>query len=112
MSKSQFTLTTAAPGPIKIANPNGLRKTSWLATIFTNGTFGAGTVNYFLSPDGGTTQVPLKNAAGTAYTATAADYISTGSLGGSNNNSGDFSIFASLTSSTAATVTITVYDNI
>lgn len=112
MSKSTFTLTTAAPGPIKIAAPNGLRKTYWTATIFTTGTFGGGTVAYTVSPDNGVTSIPLKNSAGTAYTATANDYQSSGNLGGSNNNSGDFSIWATLTGSTGATVTVTVFDNI
>lgn len=112
MSKSSLTLTTADPGPKKIAFPNGIRKTYWLGTIFTTGAFGGGTVAYTISPDNGVTSIPLKNTAGTSYTATTNDYQSTGALGGSNNSTGDLSIWATLTGSAGGSVNVTVFDNV
>ena len=113
MTDSTFILTANTTGSgIEVASPNGLRKASYIFTLFTTGTFGGGTVAYFASPDNGTTLIPLKVAAVTAYTVTANDYLNFPDFGASNNLTTKLSIWAQLTGATTPSVTISVFDNI
>ncbi len=110
MSKYTATLTTAAADTF-VCNVKKKRDFyCWQATFFATGTFGSGTVNWLVSPDSGATKVPMYDASGVAYTSTANDDF-TATLGGGSTNSDCIQIYATLTGSTAATVTLAVFDN-
>lgn len=98
----------------KIASSNALRKTYYQMTIVTSGTFGGGTVAFFVSPDNGVTQIPLKIAAGTPYVATAPDYLNFSNFGGSNqqNPNKQLSFWATVTGATNPNINVTVFDNV
>jgi len=110
MAKYTATLTTAAADTF-ICNVNKKRDFyTWQATFFAWGTFGSGTVNWLISPDGGTTKIAMKDASGTAYTSTTNDDF-TANLGGGSTNSDCIKVYATLTGSTGATVNLAVFDN-
>jgi len=102
-----ITANTTGNG-VRIAAPDGIRKSKWLATVFTGNTGGA-TVSLFLSPDNGATVVPAKNQAGTAYTTAVADAFNI-ETGCGRSNPPRMSLFAQVTGYTTP-FTITVFDN-
>lgn len=110
MAKYTATLTTASASTF-VCNVNKKRDfEQWIATFVCWGAFGSGTVNWQMSPDGGTTKIALFDASGTAITSTAADNF-TVNLGGGTTNTDALQIYATLTGSTGATVNLAVYDN-
>lgn len=110
MSKYTAVLTTAAPSTF-VCNVNKKRDFEfWQATCFATGTFGGGTVNWLISPDGGSTTVPMYDASGVAYTSTANDNFNA-IIGGGSTNSDCVKIYATLTGSTGASVALAVFDN-
>jgi hypothetical protein len=110
MAKYTATLTTASASAF-VCNVNKKREfEQWVATFVPYGAFGGGTVNFLVSPDGGTTKIPLYDASGVAITSTANDNF-TVNLGGGTTNSDALQIYVTITGSTGATVTVAVYDN-
>lgn len=110
MAKYTATLTTAAADTF-VCNVNKKRDfICWQATMFAYGTFGGGTVNWLISPDRGVTKIPMYDISGTAYTSTANDDF-TVTLGGGGTNSDCMQIYATLTGSAGASVTLDVFDN-
>jgi len=110
MSKYEATLTTAAAETFVC---NVVKKRDfmfWQATCFAWGTFGGGTVNWLVSPDGGTTKIPMYDISGAAYTSTTDDDFTT-TLGGGSTISDCIKIYATLTGSAGATVNLAVFDN-
>lgn len=86
--------------------------TDWQATAFVYGTFGSGTVTLHVSPDGGTTKVPLLNTAGTAISIASASAMARTQLAGSGSENDDsMLIYATLSGSTNANLNVTIYDN-
>lgn len=85
--------------------------TAFEGTAFVSGTFGSGTVTLFVSPDGGTTKVPLLNTAGTAISIAAAAMAMFRLAGSGSTNSDSMMIYATLAGSTNANLNVTVYDN-
>lgn len=83
----------------------------WFATIIPYGTFGSGTVTLFVSPDGGTTKVPLKDAQSGTAMSTTAGAMFTARLGNGSANSDKLIIYATLAGSTNANLNIAVFDN-
>jgi hypothetical protein len=84
----------------------------WQATAFVYGTFGSGTVTLHVSPDGGTTKVPLLNTAGTAISiATAGAMVRTQLAGNESFNGQAMKIYATLSGSTAPALNVVIYDN-
>lgn len=86
--------------------------TDWFATAFVTGTFGGGTVTLLISPDGGTTKVPLLNTSNVAISTGTAGAMSSIRLGGSGStNSDSMIIYATLTGSTNPALTVAIFDN-
>jgi hypothetical protein len=108
---AKYTATFAADGTAFICNvvkPRNLPM--WQATIFVYGTFGAGTIAWQWSPDGGTTKLALKDFSGTALTTTTNDSLPV-QLGTGDKNSDRVKLYAVLTGSTAPSLTVGVFDN-
>lgn len=110
MAKHTATLTTAAADTF-VCNVNKKRDFEfWQATFFAYGSFGGGTVNWLVSPDGGTTKIIMYDASGSAYTSTANDDF-TVTLGGGTTNSDCIKVYATISGSTDAVVNLAVFDN-
>ena len=110
MAKYTATLTTASASTF-VCNVNKKRDFEfWQATFFAWGTFGGGTVNWLISPDGGITQIAMYDASGTPYTSTANDDF-TATLGGGGALGDQIQVYATLTGSVGATVNLAVFDN-
>lgn len=84
--------------------------TDLLVTILTSGSHGGGTIAWNLSPDGGTTLIPITTSPGSAVTTTAATSFNVG-LGNSSANSQNLSIVAVMSGSTSPSVTVRAYTN-
>lgn len=104
------TTTFTADASKKICDVKKRIDTSnFLATILAYGTWGGGTITYYLSPDNGTTKVALKDLTGVAVTSTADDNVNTNL--GSSDNSPLLEIWATLAGATNPSLTINVFDN-
>ena len=82
----------------------------YLADIQIAGGFGGGTVTLFVSLDGGTNKVALRNLSGTAYSTTVADVVPVSLVGGGDNDE-PVIIYATVANATTPTLTIIVGDN-
>jgi hypothetical protein len=81
----------------------------YLATASVYGSFGGGTVNLQMSPDGGTTKINLRDINGVvAITDNNAVDIA---LGCGAKNSDNILLYAVLSGATAPSLTVTVHDN-
>lgn len=83
----------------------------WVGTILAYGSFSSGTITWSLSPDGGTTKIPLKDLSGTTITTTANDNFNV-TLGNPSANSQTLSIYATLAGAGTPSITINLYDNL
>lgn len=80
-------------------------------TAFASGTFGSGTITLFVSPDGGTTKVPLLNTSNTAISIATAAMASFRLAGSGSTNADSMIIYATLAGSTNPNLNVTIYDN-
>lgn len=85
--------------------------TSYQAIVMLTLVSGAGTYTLAVSPDGGTTKIPLKDKNGNAISLTATGYANVEICGFSNNNNKPLQLYAVLASGTAAVGNINVFDN-
>lgn len=85
----------------------------WEATSIVYGSnFGGGTVTLFVSPDGGTTKVPLKDwVSGTAVSVGTTGAINFLRLGAGGTNSDNLIIYATLAGSTSPVLALAIFDN-
>lgn len=87
--------------------------TEWFANTFVYGTFGSGTVTLFVSPDGGTTKIALKDAiSGTAISVATTAAMNTVRLGSGSTLSDNLIIYATLAGSTNPALTLAIFDNL
>lgn len=85
----------------------------WEATSFVYGTFGGGTVTLFVSPDGGTTKVALKDwVSGTAVSVATTAAMNFLRLGNGGTNSDNLILYATLAGSTNPALTVAIFDNL
>ena len=106
-------LLTAQNTPMLVQQVKKINRelNNFIATILAYGTFGGSTLNFYLSPDGGTTLIPITPApGGTAATLTANGMLQL-NIGHPSTNSDLFGIYAQLTGGSGATVTVASYDN-
>ena len=82
----------------------------FIATIMAYGTWGSGTLSFYLSPDGGTTKIPMQDFSGAQQTLTA-DGSFNPNLGNSSGNNDVLSVWATLTGATTPSITVKTYDN-
>jgi hypothetical protein len=112
---TKYTATITADGDYFLCDVNKKRDlVNFFYTGIVYGTggnnFGSGTVTLKISPNGGTTKLALKDASGSDITSTADDNY-TGQLAGGNTNSDAPKLYASMSGSTAPSVTYVLYDN-
>lgn len=90
------------------------RKDTWvyIVTLYAAGTFGGGTISWNWSPDGGTTILPIKSAAGTAITSTANDSFNVQFGNGDDILSANqLKIYATMAGAISPVVTVGAIDN-
>lgn len=86
--------------------------TEWFANTFVYGTFGGGTITLFVSPDGGTTKIALKDSiSGTAISVASAAAMNSVRLGNGANNNDQLIIYSTLAGSTNPALTVAIFDN-
>lgn len=83
---------------------------NWMGAMLAYGTWGGGTVTWYISPDGGTTKIPWKDISGNSYSATADDNFTTNWGRGSTNNDMP-QIYVGIGAATNPSITIECYDN-
>lgn len=87
----------------------------YFATVCIYGTggnnFGSGTVTMFVSPDGGTTKVALKDAISGTAISTTSSAMFTVRLGNGSTNSDNLMLYATVAGSTNPSISVTVADN-
>ncbi len=79
--------------------------------ILARGTFGGGTLSFFVSDDDGATLIPLKDLTRSAITFTGNDYIDGDIRGTTSTNSDVFEIWATLSGATSPSITVNIRDN-
>lgn len=79
-------------------------------TIMGYGAFGGGTLAWFVSPDNGTTLIPMTDLTDTAVSMTT-NKMYDGSLCASSHNTDTLSIWVTLSVATSPSLTASVYDN-
>jgi hypothetical protein len=82
----------------------------WEAGIIAYGTFGGGTVTFYISPDNGTTKIPWKDSSGNTFTSTADDNF-TVNWGRGSTNSDMPQVYVGIGAATTPSVNILCYDN-
>lgn len=110
---AKYTATLSAQNTsVKVFNIHKPRNGSDVCTFTAGayGTFGTGTVTFNLSPDGGTTLLPLTPISGTTVGQTAAAAF-TYKVGNGDNNTDAPAIYASIGAATNPSLTIVAYDN-
>ena len=84
---------------------------NFTATVLAYGTFGGGTLAFYLSPDGGTTLIPLTAAiGGTGFSCTANAMFELVS-GHASTNTDLFGLYATMSGATSPSVVVASYDN-
>jgi hypothetical protein len=112
MARYQVTLTTASPTAYLCDVVRRHDSEAWVGTAYSYGTFGGGTVAIQGSPDGGVTKCTLKQEGTNVDATKTADGTVNVIHGGDANKNADYpKIYATLTGSTGATVTVVLYDN-
>lgn len=84
----------------------------YVATIMAYGTFSSGTVEIYISPDRGTTKIPLTLAPGSpavTFTANGMVLVNFGNI--SSNNQTPLTVYAGISGASSPSVTVAVYDN-
>lgn len=108
---AKYTATITADGDTFICNVNKKRDfEAWRATFIASGTWGSGTITWKISPNGGTTKVPLKDSSGASITSNADDNFDV-TLGAGGTNSDCPKIYATMAGSTNPSVSVVVFDN-
>ena len=106
------TTTLTADGSVLIAYLRKARvHTQYLGTEYAYGTFGGGTLSFYLSPDGGTTKIPLTLTPGGTGVALTSDGTVVYTLGTPSTNSTQITLWATLAGSSGASITILHCDN-
>jgi hypothetical protein len=91
--------------------------TEYIATILayiTTGssqTFGGGTLNLYLSPDGGTTLIPLTAQAGGSALTFTANGMAVFTTGHPSNNTDTLQLYGKMTGATSPNLNVVVLDN-
>lgn len=107
MSKHEVTVT--ADGTYKVAQAySATRGNMYKATVYAYDTWGGGVLDWYWSPDGGTTKISLKDLSGVAVSMTANDGINIEF--GRGDRSNDIEIYATLTGSTTPSLRLGVFD--
>lgn len=85
--------------------------TQYLSLILAYGTFGGGTLSFYLSPDNGTTLIPLTQSPGATGISLTSNGMAVITLGTPGTNLDQLQLWATLTGGTASNITVKNYDN-
>lgn len=91
--------------------------TEYIATVLvyiTTGsgqTFGSGTLALYLSPDGGTTLIPMTSSAGGSALSFTANGMAVFTSGHPSHNTDPLTVWGKVTGATAPNFNVAVYDN-
>lgn len=109
----QTTSFTANNQSSQIATAKKLNReiTQYLVTILAYGTFGGGTIAFYLSPDGGTTKIPLTPSMGGTAISLTANGMGVITTGHPSSNTDTLTMWATITGATSPSVTVKCYDN-
>jgi hypothetical protein len=83
----------------------------YINTILAYGTFGSGSLAFYVSPDGGTTKIPLTNSPGGTGIALTANGMIGNQFGHSSSNTQTMTMWATLTGATSPSLIVLVDDN-
>lgn len=110
MSKYSVSITADTTGTFvcNVVKKRGMPDYNY--TIEGYGTFGSGTLAWFVSPDNGTTLIAMTDLTDVALSMTT-NKMYKGSLNTGSKNTDRQSIWVKMTGSTAPSVTAAVYDN-
>lgn len=98
-------------GGVKICNVVRNRNLQeWRGLLMAYGTFGSGTVAWYISPDNGTTLIAMTDLTDAAITMTTAKAYDSSLTTGSKNTD-KISIWVVLSGATSPALNIVVYDN-
>lgn len=109
MAKKTFNIIGDSTVAIGTATRAGAVE-QYKATVFATGTFGAGTITFLASPDGGTTKVPIRDESGVIISLVADDMVNL-NVGFAADEANAILIYAQMTGSTTPTVAVNVFDN-
>lgn len=108
---SKYSVSVTADGDTFVADVNKKRDFyEWFGTFIAYGTWGGGTITYKISPDGGTTKIPLKDASGSSITSNADDNFTINLAAGAKNSDAP-KLYVTMAGSTNPAVTVVLYDN-
>lgn len=111
MAKFKYPSAITADGDYLVATVHRrVTANDWTALVYAAGTFGSGTVAWKFSPDGGTTKIPLKDEGGSAASSTAAASFVIHMGDGSTLSDAPL-VYASVSGSTGASLTVGLFDN-
>jgi len=82
----------------------------WFATLMASGTWGGSTLSFYVSPDAGTTLIPIKDITDVAVSFTSNASLNI-QMGVSRDNTDRPQIWCELASGSGASITVRVYDN-
>lgn len=83
----------------------------YINTIYAYGTFGGGTLAFFVSPDGGTTKIALTSSPGGTGISLTANGMIGNQFGHPSTNTQTASLWATITGATSPSITVLVDDN-
>ena len=97
---------------VLIANLRKAREhTQYLALILAYGTFGGGTLSFYLSPDNGNTLIPLTQSPGAQGISLTSNGEAVITLGTPSTNLEQLQLWATMAGATSPNITIKNYDN-
>lgn len=111
MSKIQYPSLIIVDGTYFLGNVRKKRDLpEWMGLFYAFGTWGSGTIAWRWSPDGGTTKLDINDLSGNAITSNANDSFNSNFASGATN-SDIVKLYAVLTGSTNASLTVGYFDN-
>lgn len=112
MAKNVITMTISNTSGALIGNVVRNRNhRTWFGMLAAWGTFGGGAVTFFISPDNGTTLIPIVDAAYSAVSYSANSMANTLDLATGSHNNDHLQIYAKLTGATNPNLIVGFYDN-
>ena len=109
MAKTTHTITTNNSSTAIVTATRPAGNQYYECMIFVYGTWGSGTIAWMLSPDGGTTKLPIKDLTNVAITSTANDSFTFRLPMGRDFE--EITLYASLTGATSPSLTVLTFDN-
>ena len=106
------TMNITSNGSVNLSYLRKAREhTQYVSLLLAYGTWGGGTLAFFLSPDNGTTKIPLTQTPGGTGISLTANGMAVITLGTPNTNTDQLQLWATLSGATNPSITVKNYDN-